>query len=318
MTTRQSGTIGVGVVGLGFGERVHLPGWAALRDRGTEIRSVCARDPERAAAAAARYGAVEWTTNWRDVVADPGVQLVSVATPPALHAEICAAALHAGKAVFCEKPLGLNAASAHSIARIDGPPVLVNFSFRGLPEMRALHRSVASRKVDHFSVVWHVKTRDDTDWSWSWKDSSAAGGGALGMYGVHVFDYIQWLLGPITDIRADVIQATEARRGSQGASQRVVADKAFRARVVLRDGALGDIDVSLDGTESTHRIALGRIAVELPDWPSSGPRDCRIEPFTILASELISAIRERRPATPSALDGARALALVESARTSTQ
>lgn len=308
--------VGVGVIGLGFGERVHLPGWASLRDDGVEIVSVCGRDAERTAVAAERFGAITATTDWRELIADPALSIVSVATPPATHVDISTAALHAGKAVLCEKPLGLDAAAAHSVAEASGPPLLVNFSFRALPELRALRERLSSAQVDGFSVTWHVEARDDGEWSWSWKDSAADGGGALAMYGVHVFDYVEWLLGPIAEVQADVTDATVTRRDAAGTSRPVAADEAFRAHLVLEDGTHGDLDVSLVGADSMHRIELGDMALDLPAWPGQGPRDNRIEPFSILARELVSAIREGGRVTPSALDGARALTLVEAARAS--
>ncbi|HSJ47067.1 MAG TPA: Gfo/Idh/MocA family oxidoreductase [Euzebyales bacterium] len=68
---------------------------------------MCA-DPveQRAAAAERRFGFERSTSDWRDVVADPSVDVVNIAAPNALHREICVAALEAGKHVFCEKPVG--------------------------------------------------------------------------------------------------------------------------------------------------------------------------------------------------------------------
>jgi predicted dehydrogenase len=311
-----SAAVGVGVIGLGFGERVHLPGWDALRDDGVRIASVCGRDGERATAAAARFGARS-TTDWRELVSDPAVSVVSIATPPATHVEITAAARDAGKAVVCEKPLGLDAAAADAIAAADGPPLLVNFAFRALPELRALRERLGGAGAQEFRVTWHVATRDDATWPWSWKDDAAEGGGALALYGVHVFDYVEWLLAPIVEVHTDLKPSAATRRDEQGTPRPVTADEAFRARLVLADGRRGEVDVSLAGSRSLHRIDAGDAVLDLPVW--AGQRaapDERIEPFASHARELVAALRTGRPATPGALDGARALSLVEAARAS--
>lgn len=314
MSTAASRAVGVGVIGVGFGERVHLPSWTSLRADEVTIASVCARDPARAAKTAEQFGAAAWTTDWRELVADPAVSLISIATPPTLHVELATAALLAGKAVLCEKPLGLDAASTRSVAEMatGGPPVLVDFACRALPELRGLRGRGARR----FRIVWHVEARNDSAWPLSWKDSEAEGGGALALYGVHVFDYVEWLLGPIAEIQATLQYGGATRVSADGSVQTVTADQGFTAQLVLEGGASGDIDVSLTAATSQHGIELDDLVVELPIWPGKGARDARIEPFAVMAAELVSALREGRPATPSALDGVRALTLVEAARTS--
>jgi predicted dehydrogenase len=308
--------VGVGVIGLGVGERVHLPGWAALRNDGVRIVSVCGRDPAHAAAAAKLFGAAASTTDWRELVADPAVSLVSIATPPTTHIKISAAALDAGKAALCEKPLGVEAGAAQAVADRSGPPLLVNFAFRALPELRALRKRVDTAAADDFKVTWHVSAREDASWLWSWKDDVAQGGGALAMYGVHAFDYIEWLLGPVAEVHGNLTWADGKREDASGTLRPITADHAFRAHMVLASGARGELDVSLTAHSSQHRIEVANVALDLPPSPGRGPGDNRIEPFTALARELVAALRDGRSATPSGVDGVRALTLVEAVHAS--
>ena len=69
---------------------------------------------------AADYGARRWTSNWREAVEDPNVDVVDIVTPNSMHREMAVAAAAAGKHVYCEKPLGLNADETREMVRAVG------------------------------------------------------------------------------------------------------------------------------------------------------------------------------------------------------
>ena len=79
------------------------------------LAAIAGRDAEAVRAAAARYGYARAYTDWRDLVADPSVQLVDNGGPNGVHAEPSIAAAQAGKHVLCEKPLGRTAAEARAM-----------------------------------------------------------------------------------------------------------------------------------------------------------------------------------------------------------
>lgn len=92
-----------GVVGLGFFGEKHA---AVLADMaGVELAAVCTRRPDRVKEIADRFGVPKTYTDFRDLLADPGVDAVSVVTHLHDHCEIAVAALRAGKHVFLEKPM---------------------------------------------------------------------------------------------------------------------------------------------------------------------------------------------------------------------
>ena len=100
--------LGIGVIGMGWMGTVHARSYRLVPDRfpDAEVEPhflVCADNVEqRARDAAARYGFERYTTDWREVVEDPAVNVVTIATQNALHKEIALAAVAAGKHVFCE------------------------------------------------------------------------------------------------------------------------------------------------------------------------------------------------------------------------
>ena len=105
--------IGAAIAGGGFGVRVILP---CLRAAGFAVRAVCSRTPARFEAEARAQGVSRVTADFASLIGDADVDLICVATPPALHAEMAIAALRAGKHLLCEKPLARTAAEALQIA----------------------------------------------------------------------------------------------------------------------------------------------------------------------------------------------------------
>ena len=99
--------IRVGVVGVGYGGTVHIPGFQA---EGVEVVAVCTRRPERAQAAAERFSIPHVFTDYEEMIRMDGLDAVSVVTPVPLHYVVTMAALAAGKHVMCEKPFTTNQA----------------------------------------------------------------------------------------------------------------------------------------------------------------------------------------------------------------
>src|SRR5882757_4860582 len=97
------------VVGTGFGCRVHVP---ALRAAGFDVVALVGRDAARTARRAERAGVPRAFDSLAAALALPGVDAVTIATPPATHAALAIEAAGAGKHMLCEKPFALDAAQA--------------------------------------------------------------------------------------------------------------------------------------------------------------------------------------------------------------
>ena len=95
----------IGVIGVGFGTRVQIPGF---QSEGFEVVAVCSRQRERAEEAAKNFGIPNTYTDYREMLSQPGLDAVSIVTPPNLHHEMTIAALEAGKHVLCEKPFAMD------------------------------------------------------------------------------------------------------------------------------------------------------------------------------------------------------------------
>src|SRR5438445_9995261 len=136
------------VIGAGgFAEACHVPGLQSHPR--AEVVLLCGRNEERRHNLAQRLGVPETAGDYREVVTRPDIDAVTITTPNISHAEIALAALAAGKHVFCEKPLAMNAAEAEALTRAAEERGLVNqvaFTFRythGIARLRELLRGGA-------------------------------------------------------------------------------------------------------------------------------------------------------------------------------
>ena len=133
---------GAVVVGTGFGCRVHVP---ALRNAGYDVVALVGRDAERTARRAERLGVAHACTSLAEALAVPGVEAVSIATPPSTHAALAIEACEAGRHVICEKPFSLDAHDAAAMlaaAERAGVTHLVGHEFRWAPDRAVVARAI--------------------------------------------------------------------------------------------------------------------------------------------------------------------------------
>jgi predicted dehydrogenase/threonine dehydrogenase-like Zn-dependent dehydrogenase len=148
----RSGALGIAVVGAGwFAKNMHLPNLRDLSDR-FHIRALVTRSSHNATATARQFGAAYASTDYRQILQDPAVDAVLIATGPNLHAEITLAALAAGKHVLVEKPMVLHRAELEEIrsfydagAGTALPLLLTGFNRRFSPFLRRIHELTRAR-----------------------------------------------------------------------------------------------------------------------------------------------------------------------------
>lgn len=202
--------VGVGIIGMGWMGTVHSRAYLQAADRfyDTGIRAnlvVCADDVEsRAKEAQERFGFQRITTRWQDVIADPKVQVVNIATPNYLHLEVATAAAAAGKHIFCEKPVGRTpqeTAEIEGLARKAGVLTFVGYNYRWAPLVeyaRQLIREGKLGKLTHFRGRFFAGYASNPQGVLSWRfQQEYSGLGVLGDLMSHVLDMGLMLAGPI-------------------------------------------------------------------------------------------------------------------------
>jgi predicted dehydrogenase len=244
--------IGVGMLGYAFMGKAHSNAFRKLAYMAwppplvPRLVAIAGRSEEAVAAAAGRYGYERWTTDWRDLVADPAIGLFDNGGPNSLHAEPTIAAAEAGKHVLCEKPLGRTADESYEIWRrvaAAGVKHLCAFNYRFVPAVRLAREMIDAGELGE---IRHFRGRYLQDWgddpsldTWRFH-ADEAGSGALGDLGAHVVDLARYLVGEIASVSAVVKTFLPGRQ----------VDDAIEAAVEFDGGAVGTLEAT--------RLALGR------------------------------------------------------------
>ncbi len=251
-------SLGIGLLGYGGIGKVHTLAYRSIPSIYPELPSyhlqaVCTTSPATAAAAARDGGFARSYTAVEDLVADPAVAVVDCALPNAAHKTALLAALSAGKHVYCEKPLALDAGEAREIARIAASSrgrVGMTFNYRFIPAvMRAkeLCEERALGEIYGFRFEYLHTGYQDPARPLSWRmDRERAGGGALVDLGSHVIDLARHLLGEIEATLAVTKTYVSERPVAKGSALkgRVTVDDAAWLQALLASGAHGTIEVS--------------------------------------------------------------------------
>lgn len=295
------------VIGGGFGARIVA---GCYREAGMMVEVVAPRDRD-AVRAACRAPVV----------------LVSVHSPPFLHAEHVALAIEHGRNVLCDKPFGMSAAQSRemlALAEAAGVLHFLNFEFRCDPA-----RLVLKRLIDEGTIgtVRHIHWTAFTAGSrvplrpYGWLFDQARGGGWLGAFGSHVLDALRWMVGEVTVIDGNLRTDVAERPDADGVVHACTADDAFVARLRFASGATAIVDstfaapanlppritvVGSDGmieaVGSTRVRVTGSAAdrvIELPPFDGDGHLPS-MRPWAIAVR---GALAERRQIAPNFRDG---------------
>lgn len=229
-------TVRVGLVGLGRMGRVHAENLAGRIPDARLVRMVDAEE-DVARENAAPLGGVEWSTRYEDLLEDPEIEAIVVASPTPLHADMAEAAAAAGKHVFCEKPVSLELERTRQVTEVVrevGVKMQVGFHRRFDPDYRAAQEKISA---GHIGEVYLFRTslRDMRSPGFDYIRDS---GGFFADVTVHDLDAARWLVGEISEVTA-----VGAALSDPGFEE---ADDIDNAVITLRfaNGALGVIDNS--------------------------------------------------------------------------
>lgn len=199
----------VGVIGIGFIGPAHMEG---IRRQGFEVAALAEATQELADEAAQRLFVPKAYGNWQDLIADPDIDVVHIASPNFLHYMHAKAALEAGKHVVCEKPLAMTAAESSELVKIAEAKNLVNavnFNLRFYPLVQdARARIRAGQLGEKIYVIQGSYLQDwlllDTDWNWRLEPEFGGELRAIADIGSHWMDLVTFITGTrITSVFAD-------------------------------------------------------------------------------------------------------------------
>lgn len=157
-------------------------------------------------------------SSWRDAVQDPEIDLIDICLPDSLHYEVAKAALLAGKHVYCEKPLADTAAQAREladIAKAKGLITRVGHAFPRNPVHDLAKDIIAAGEIGEikmFKACQHIDMYGDPLTPFMWRaDGNLAPTGIVGDTGTHVFSFMEFLVGPVSELIADNFIITPRR-----------------------------------------------------------------------------------------------------------
>jgi UDP-N-acetyl-2-amino-2-deoxyglucuronate dehydrogenase len=261
------------VVGLGMGVQ-HCKDLVDSRD--CRLVAICDASPHRLEQNRQQFG-VRGTTAYTDLLDDPEIDVINIATPSGTHADLAVQALRAGKHVVCEKPPDVTVEAVDRMIaaqRETGKKVMVIFQSRFEPVYQALKEAIDRGRLGrliglHGSVNWWRPQSyfgSPSKWKGTWK---LDGGGSLANQGVHTVDLLQWLGGPVAEVY-----------GKFGCfAHDIESEDKTVAVLTFASGALGTISTTtaaypgLDRTLLIHG-AQGSIVTEddeLTRWRLMGP-----------------------------------------------
>lgn len=205
----------IALIGYGAIGRVHamayrdLPFHYGLPADRIVLTGVATSRPETARQAAAEIGCPVWTTDYRELLARPDIDMVDICVPNFAHAEIVLAAAAAGKHIYCEKPLALTVAEGQQMveaAARAGVNTQMTFNFRFFPAILRARQLVEAGflgRVFSFRGRYYRSSYLDTAKPLSWKmRRETSGAGALFDIASHVLDLFYFLLGDFGEVFA--------------------------------------------------------------------------------------------------------------------
>ncbi len=265
-------TLGVGILGFGFMGRTHafahrsIPIYYDPPPVRTELKVVCRTTEDGGRAAMETAGFERCTTDPMQVIEADDVDVVHVCTPNVEHFAALAAAIKAGKHIYCDKPVTATLEEADRLAEMlpDYKGVAqVALQYRFLP---ATMRAKQLVKADFLGPITHFRGASlhsgsvDPSKAVNWKSTAAGGGGVIRDLGSHILDLLGWLIGPFEAVQC-VSRIWAAERPSleePGTMVRIDAEEAAVMLLRAPDGAVGIVEASkiATGTEDELRFEL--------------------------------------------------------------
>jgi predicted dehydrogenase len=327
MAKQDPAAIGFAVVGLGMG-RHHCRSIKAAQ--GAELVAICDVDAERREKAAAEYGCRAYASV-DELLRDGDVEVVNVAVPTGLHADVGIKAAQAGRHVICEKPLDVTLEKADALifaCQDHGVKLASIFQRRLHPLSQRVREAVQGGQLGrpHFGDIHLYWYRTDGYYAGGnppgWRGTFALdGGGACMNQGIHSIDLLAWIMGGVETVYAKTGTFTHS----------IEAEDVGTVLVGFKNGALGNItcttaaypgltnDMHIFGSKGSivvvdDRVTTWRIMRDdgdqeaernteaemraryggKSDSPSADPMAVGFDGHTIHVEDMVRAIKENR------------------------
>ncbi|MBN9070289.1 MAG: Gfo/Idh/MocA family oxidoreductase [Rhizobiales bacterium] len=233
------GKVKVGIIGSRFEADIHAESFKILPDE-AEVVAIASPTPGNAAAMAKRHGIPRVFTDYREMLKEPDIEMITITAPNRLHAQMTIDIANAGKHVVCEKPLCVTLEEADEMIDVcNRKGVLLNYA----EELFFTPKYVKAKEMADqgaFGRVHYVKQAEKhfgphSDWFW---DPQEAGGGAFADLGCHGIAFVWWFLG------RPGIKSVYAQMNTQVHGDRTEGDDETHCIIEFDNGAIGIVENS--------------------------------------------------------------------------
>jgi predicted dehydrogenase len=251
--------LNIGMIGYGFMGRAHSNAYSQVNhffelEHQPVLKAVCARDREKARGFADTWGYESVESDWRRLVERPDIDAIDICTPNNLHKQIALAAAEAGKMIFCEKPLAMDAAEGEEMCKAVEKAKIRNmvwYNYRRVPAVTLAKQFIDQGRLGR---IFHYRAVFLQDWTISadlpqggtalWRlDAAAAGSGVTGDLLAHCIDTAIWLNGRISDVTALTETFIKERKHNlTGKVEKVGIDDACSFICHFQNGSLGNFE----------------------------------------------------------------------------
>jgi len=273
-------TLRVGMIGYNFMGKAHSNAWRQVNrffelPAQVELDTVCGRNSKAVEKAARTFGWARSATDWRAVVEDPNLDIIDITTPNDTHAQIAIAAAEAGKAVLCEKPLGMDVPECEKMVAAVKRHKVVNMvchNYRRIPAIAHARKLIAEGALG--DRLYHYRARYAQDWIadpnfplvWRLK-KEIAGSGAHGDIDAHIIDLGRYLIGELAEVcglmetfikERPVLEAAGAGLGAKAGRSmgQVTVDDAVSWIGRFKNGAIANLEATRFAHGRKNHIAL--------------------------------------------------------------
>jgi predicted dehydrogenase len=351
MTSRKN----IGIIGVGFGAQVHVPGF---RSEGWNVAAICSRNRDKAQKAADEAGIAGVHTDPMELIGRDDIDAVAIITPPGAHHDLAIAALGAGKHVLCEKPFALDAAQAGemvAVAERAKRTAMIAHEFRHTPQRAYIRQLLADGYIGKFQICTIELFLDryvtPQPRALTWNAYTAEGGGLLGALGSHYIDGLRFWFGEIDSVsgRLAVLRPDVADVAS-GKIVKAETDDTFTFTVTFKNGGMAVMTSSFAVTPARGaRIAVmgdrGTLLAEQPGpnplengvvvasrdgaplqiletpaqyTPFADARDHRLMAFRLLVRDFTRGVEQGDSPAPNFTDGLRCQQVLDAVRASSE
>jgi len=249
--------LGIGLIGTGFMGRAHALAFRNVSAAfelpvSLNLAALADADPERGSQCARAWGFATAHSDWQRLIDDPAVNLVAITTPNHLHFPMAMAALAAGKAVYCEKPLAVSLEQAeqmHHAAQAAGVVTRVGYNYQHNPIIQQARQMIQGGELGRiisFDGEFCEDFMADPASPWSWRCEPSHAGGALADLGSHLLAMARFLIGDVQAVCADSQTVHCERPATAGSPERkaIAIDDHTQALLRFANGARGTFSSS--------------------------------------------------------------------------